>query len=201
MNRRFFWIAFSCIIAFITVSYIIFTLSFKSPYQKLNKEGSGLINDLSSIKAEYKQKENNNLKSTIFTEERISPNCNLVVETYYNKCGHTLIQNKPVPNDLVNFTEAQLKLAYKDYDIISFSPNQIKLETRLDEKCPQHYILKDKEGRVTVFYQNPINNISIKKETNILVERLPQNDIERLKKGIEINSDEELAYFLEDLGS
>ena len=131
----------------------------------------------------------------------IQPGAVIVLEKKYTHCGHVYRKQANVPNDLVNLTQDQLKLAYKDWVIKKFSPNEIIIVQEIDSKCPNHFILKDKDGMVAVYYQNPVNDITLKEVTPILVKNLPTKDKEKLKTGIRAESKQELAQILEDLGS
>lgn len=131
----------------------------------------------------------------------IRPGAKLIIEKRFSVCGHVSRKQTNVPNDMINLTEQQLKSAYKNWSIKSFSPEEIILYQEVNTKCSNHFILKEKDGLVAVYYQTPVNGISLKEVTPILVENLRAQDKERLKTGIKIESQQELAQVLEDLGS
>lgn len=131
----------------------------------------------------------------------VSPNAKIIMQKQYTKCGHIVEKQMDVSNDMVNLTEEQLKLAYKDWEIKKFSPEEIVILQKVDTKCPDHFILKNKDGYVAVYYQTPINNVSLKEVTSIQITNLRTNDKDRLEKGIYVESQKELAQMLEDLGS
>lgn len=134
-------------------------------------------------------------------EQSIRPSTILIIEKMFTRCGHIIRNQSQTPSDLVNLTEKQLKLAYKDWIIKKFSPEKVIISQNIDSKCPNHFILKAKDGLVAVYYQTPVNDISLKEVTPILVENLRSKDKERLESGIKIESQQELAQALEDLGS
>jgi len=131
----------------------------------------------------------------------IRPGAVLIFENKYTECGHVITSKLDIPQDMVNLTENQLKLVYKNWEIKKFSPLEIILSKKIDSKCYNHFILKEKDGFVAVYYQQPIDGISLKEVTPLLVKNLPLREMQRLKEGIKIESQEELAQTLEDLGS
>ncbi len=131
----------------------------------------------------------------------IRPGAKLIMEKRFTGCGHVSRKQTYVPNDMINLTEQQIKTAYKNWSIKSFSPEEITLYQEVNTKCPNHFILKEKDGLVAVYYQTPVNGINLKEVTPILVENLRMQDKERLKAGIKIESQQDLAQVLEDLGS
>ena len=131
----------------------------------------------------------------------ISPGARISMEKRYLNCGHAITNQIDAPANIVNLTEQQLKLAYAGWGIKKFTPLEIVISQDINSKCPYHYILKEKDGYVAVYYQTSINGISLKEVTPILVSNLRSEDQEKLKTGIKIESQQNLAQRLEDLGS
>lgn len=122
-------------------------------------------------------------------------------KTHYLVCGHTITEDSKVTNDIANLTEMQFKIAYSDWNVEKFGGEGITISRTLNKKCQEHYIVKEKDGKVAVYYQNPVDGVSLKEMTNIHVVNLTKLDQEKLKQGIEINSAQALAELLEDYGS
>jgi hypothetical protein len=131
----------------------------------------------------------------------ISPGAKISMEKHYLNCGHAITNEINAPANIVNLTEQQLKLAYTGWVIQKFTPLEVVISQDVNSKCPYHYILKEKDGYVAVYYQTPINSISLKEVTPILVSNLKSEDQENIKAGIKIESQQDLAQRLEDLGS
>lgn len=131
----------------------------------------------------------------------ISPGAKIIMGKRYLKCGHIIKNQINASVNVVNLNEEQLKLAYKGWSIQKFSPLEVIIYQDVNTKCPYHYILKEKDGYVAVYYQNPINGITLKEVTPILISNLRAVDQEKLKTGIRIDSQQDLAQRLEDLGS
>lgn len=125
----------------------------------------------------------------------------IIMEKKYTACKHIIKKQIDAPADMAGLTEFQLKLAYKDWMVKKFTPSEIILYQEVQSKCPNHFILKEKDGFVSVYYQTPVNGITLKEVTPIPVSNLRSEDRKRLETGMNIESQEELAQALEDLGS
>ena len=130
-------------------------------------------------------------------EEKISPNCSIIFRRYYNECGHTLEQYSSVPTELVNKTEKELQEEYQGWTIEEFSRNQIVLYRAFDSECGEHYVLKEKDGKVVV-YLKVGENEELVEETDIATEFLTETDRLELQNGIEANGRVELNQLIED---
>lgn len=85
-------------------------------------------------------------------QEKTSPNCSITIKTYYNKCGHTTSEYLNLPQDLVNLTKEEIQEKYQGYEIESFAGNEISLYQEKEGECGEHYIIKDKDGLVTIYH-------------------------------------------------
>ena len=83
---------------------------------------------------------------TTSQDEKISPNCLMILKKYYKECDHTINEYVDVPQDLVNKTEDNLKKEYPYWNIEKFSSNEIILYKEFDSNCGQHFVLRSNEG-------------------------------------------------------
>ncbi len=142
--------------------------------------------------------QNNTLVEETSTEsEKISPNCSIVFRRYYKECGHTIEQYSSIPADLVNKTEEDLQQQYEGWTIEEFSKNQIVLYREFDSECGEHYILREKDGKVAVFLKVGDSEEFVEK-TDIATEFLTETDKVELQNGIEANGRVELNQLIED---
>ncbi len=130
-------------------------------------------------------------------KEKISPNCSIIFKRHYNDCGHTLEQYASVPTELVNKTEEDLQEQYQGWTIETFSRNQVVLYRDFDSECGEHYILKEKDGKVVVYLKTG-DIEEIVEETDIATEFLTDTDKIALQNGIEANGRVELNQLIED---
>lgn len=126
-----------------------------------------------------------------------------VLETkeVYSICGHTIITRTDMPEDIISMDENSFILAYDDWKIEKFSQNEIIISKIINKKCHNHYILKEMDEKVAIFYQEPVDGVFLKELTNIQIANLKVIDQERLRNGITIDSNEQLAEILEDFNS
>ena len=131
-------------------------------------------------------------------EEKISPNCLLILKKYYDECNHTINEYVDVPQDLVNGTEEDLKKEYPYWQVEKYSSNEIILYKEFNSNCGQHFVLKEDEGKITVYKINENNEEEIYEKTEISVEYLSETDKGKISEGIKVNGIEELNQLLED---
>lgn len=153
---------------------------------------------IESIKEINRNLENQIVVQTVTADEKTSPNAKLTFETYYSRCGHSKIEKKRISSDDVNKTESELEEAYPDWKIKNFSAYEITFYKDVDTMCDDHYIIKEKNGYVTIYSINGKGKEKLKEQTEIATQYLPDEDVELLKKGIKANSSAELEQIISD---
>lgn len=145
---------------------------------------------------EYEQ-EQNQIMTTNSGEEKISPNAAITLKTYYQQCGHTSSEYKTVPEELVNKTRNELEKKYMDWDIQKFTDTDIVLEKEAGS-CGEHYIVRDKEGKVVIYEIQDDESEKEYEVTDISTEYLTETDKNNIKKGIYVNGKQDLNQLIED---
>ena len=148
---------------------------------------------------EYEEMVQNNtlVEETSSEGEKISPNCSIIFRRHYNDCGHTIEQYSSIPTELVNKTEEDLQQQYEGWTIEEFSRNQIVLYREFDSECGEHYILREKDGKVAIYLKTG-DTEELVEETDIATEFLTETDRIELQNGIEANGRVELNQIVED---
>ena len=59
-------------------------------------------------------------------------------------------------------------------------------------------MIKENNGYIAIYYLDEQGNETLKETTSIVMQYLPETDIERLKQGIHVVGDEQLNATLED---
>ncbi len=164
-----------------------------------------LYNDEKVAKIDENQseilKQANNNKTVIQTSEnevKTSPGAIITLETYYNKCGHSVIEKQKIDNSEVNKPEEYFKDKYQGWKIKKFTTSEIDLYKEENKMCDKHYIIKENDGYVTVYNIDENGNETLKLKTDTLTKYLPQGDRDLLSKGIKANGDLELQQKLGD---
>lgn len=140
----------------------------------------------------------NEVLETSTIEEKISPNAVIVKKTYYKACDHLIREVEDIDEDLVNKTEEDIKLKYPEWEIESFSSNQVVLYKTANENCGEHYFVQEHNGVIGVYTIDEYGVKTLKEDTEIATQYLPEADIEKLEAGVEIIGKTKLIEFLED---
>ena len=136
--------------------------------------------------------------ATSGADVKLSPNAYIIFEKYYTDCGHTIIQKEKVQDSEVNKDEEYFKNAYSDWEIESFTADEVKLYKEFPGSCNEHYLITVGEENIVVYSIDSEGNKTLKEETDIPVQYLPNEDKELLQKGITAYGQNELAKKLED---
>ena len=147
---------------------------------------------------EYEQMQLEDLLETTSEEEKISPNCSLILNRYYIECGHTIEEYKNIPETLVNKTREELQEEYENWEIEKFSSNEIILYRQFNSECGEHYIVRDKDGKVTIFNVLDDGVEEQIEQTDISTEYLPEEDKNNIINGIRVNTKQELNQLIEN---
>lgn len=146
---------------------------------------------------EYEQMQDKILE-TNSEEEKISPNCFITLKVFYKQCGHETNQQLEIPEELVNKTKEEVKEKYKEWDIEKFSDTEIILSKDEDGKCGEHYIVRDNDGKVTIYEILEDGNEKEYEVTDISTEYLTDTDKINMEKGIEVYGKQNLNQLIED---
>ena len=130
-------------------------------------------------------------------EEKISPNCKLTLTKYYKGCKDKINEYLSVPQELVNSTEKELQERYKDWEIKEFSSNQVVLYKEFEGECGEHYVLKENDGKISIYKINENGKFEEYEKTEISTEYLPDKDKISIKDGLKINGKEKLNEMIE----
>ena len=136
--------------------------------------------------------------ATSGSDVKLSPNAYIIFEKYYTNCGHTIIQKEKVQDSEVNKDEEYFENAYSDWEIESFTADEVKLYKEFQGNCDEHYLITIDDENIVVYSVDDDGNRTLKEKTDIPVQYLPNEDIELLKKGITAYGQNELAKKLED---
>ena len=170
---------------------------------KPNKEQEDIITKVSDEKIEddctdeYQEIQEEMLQANS-TEEKISPNCFITMKKTYNKCGHTTSEYIAIPKELVNKTKEDLEEKYIGWTIDKFSDTQIVISKEEEGECGEHYIVKDKEGKVVIYKLLEDGTENEYEVTDISTEYITDTDKINMKNGIKVNGKQELNQLIED---
>lgn len=141
----------------------------------------------------------NEIQEANAKKEKVSPNAKIITNIFYDECGHTVKRTSDVENKYINLTKEELEEEYKDWEIREFSPEEISLYKEESGICNEHYMVRDKDGYVTVYSLDSNENETLKETTEISTSFLTTTDLARLQGGIKLYGRENLNSLLEDL--
>ena len=131
-------------------------------------------------------------------EEKISPNCLLILKRYYKECDHIINEYIDIPQKLVNKTQQDLENEYLNWDVKKYSSTEIIIYKEFDSDCGQHFILRDDEGKITIYKINENNEEEVYQKTEISIDYLTETDKIEIQNGIRVNGIEELNQVIEN---
>ena len=183
----------------IVIGAILIKNSAEAKEEKLEiaEQNDEEIYDECTEEYESMNQENTLIEETSSESEKISPNCSIIFRRYYKECGHTIEQYSSVPTELVNKTEEDLLKQYEGWTVEEFSRNQIVLYREFDSECGEHYVLREKDGKVAVYLRVGESEEFVE-DTDIATEFLTETDRIELQNGIEANGRVELNQLIED---
>lgn len=112
-------------------------------------------------------------------------------------------QNRDISKDIVkNETEISSKYIRDDClneweDYAQTVQEEIQTSKTLNEEN-KHYVVKERDGNICIYYINDKSEEILYKVTDISIEYLEKEDIESLKKGIDVYGLKNLNQLIED---
>ena len=139
-----------------------------------------------------------NIIETGTAEIKTTPNTKIVYETFYIDCNHLENVTEDIESEDVNQNESYFINKYLEWNVNNFSEDTVELYKEIDGICDKHYVVKENDGYIAVYNLDSENNQKLKEVTDIYVRYLPEEDVELLKKGINVIGDNDLARVLAD---
>ena len=155
-------------------------------------------NILDDCTDEYEELENSNMLETNSSEEKISPNSSITYKTYYKGCGHTKEEYNNMPQELINCTKNDIEEKYTEWQVEKFASNEVILYREVDGECGEHYLVKEKDGKVVVYKILENGEEQEYETTQISTDYLTDTDKIEMQNGIKVNGQQELNQLIED---
>lgn len=131
-------------------------------------------------------------------EEKVGPNTILKLKKIYLNCAHTITEQVEIPKELINMNKNELIEEYNDWKLEEFSSEEIIFSREYTGICNEHYLIKITGDVLGIYTIDQTGKETLKEKTEIYVDYLPENDVSRLKEGIEVIGKENLNSLLED---
>lgn len=172
-------------------------------YKTMDKPQNKVENETVTNKVEISQQQTNKIENTTSIninseQEKVSPKASLVLEKHYEGCDHTIKQYLSAPEEMINMTKEEVEEKYADWVVEKFSPLEVIVLKQEEGMCNQHYVLRQKDGKIVVYRIEHDGKEILKEETGISTEYLTQTDLLKIQQGIKVYGDEQLNSTLED---
>ena len=135
---------------------------------------------------------------------KINANTDIIQKIMYLKCNdEEVFHTKPATN-LVGVNYQQMQKIYSGWTIDKFDIAEVEMTLKVDSYCREHanhMFLGVKDGYIAIYYGLPGPKAILKEVTNIQVNKLMPQDVDELRKGMEVKSREELLRTLEGMQS
>jgi len=135
---------------------------------------------------------------------KITATTDLVQKIVYLKCNdEETFRTKPADN-LVGLNLNQVQKVYAGWTIDKFDTQVVEMNLKVDSYCREHannMFIGVKDDHVAVYYGKPGPKAILKEMTQIPVNRLSTQDADEIKRGLSVQSREELLRTLEGLQS
>lgn len=165
-------------------AYYITYLSFSDENQSLSSQETEVVKQEGKIK--------------------ITATTDLVQKIVYLKCSdEEILRTKPAEN-LVGLTIYQLQKVYSGWNFEKIDSNEVYMTLQVDSYCREHannMFIGIQDDSVAVFYGKPGPKAILKEITKIQLNKLMPEDVEELKRGMIVQSKEELLRTLEGMQS
>lgn len=159
-----------------------------------------------SIQAEEnikKYQDVDKLQTSLIDKNLIHTGTKIMYKVNYKECGHEIAKSVDSTEDMVGLNRKAFETYVVDklagWKLSMFSKDEIGLVSEKDTLCPNHFVVGEKNGQITIFKidengQRVIHRIF--KDATISTVR--EENQKRLKKGIVVDSEEEAIQVLED---
>lgn len=126
-------------------------------------------------------------------------NENTILEFVYNYSDGFSETKQDLPQQfMVGWDREQVEKAYSQWEMTEFSKDKVIFNKSVDSTSSQHYILKEDEGYIAVFYRD---SDILKEVTSTPISSLSVEDRKLFEKGVSVDGDVNLIKYLESLES
>ena len=140
---------------------------------------------------------NIDILETSFEDDKIEIDTKLILKKKYIDCKHTIAKEVELPGELINLTEEELKVRYPEWKIEEFDDDEVVLYKNVYGLCTEHFVIESGEEFIEVYSLNEEYDKKLYEITNISIEYLAEEDLEKLEEGIYVYGTQELNAVLE----
>jgi hypothetical protein len=94
-------------------------------------------------------------------------------------------------------SDIQLKEKYPDWELSAFSPPIVEMSRKIDTYCPNHFIIGEEDGYITIYVYDDNGKKIVQEKTDITLATLTPEDQQALKGGIIVDTEDQKEQTLE----
>lgn len=149
--------------------------------------------------SEY-NKETNTLEM-VMADNTINESTKMVYQYYYKDEGKMEESEEVPPYFLLGFDFNDMLEYYPDWQIVSFSGEEVVMRKIVDEKKENSFIITQKDGYIAVYYEDENKGEILYQITETPISVLTQEEQVRLNDGIIVKGEYELTKILAEYTS
>jgi hypothetical protein len=161
----------------------------------------GYLKTFLSIKNPNENAKPDDLEQNVYKmpEMKLNAKAKLIYITYYVGCGDEVIEEKYLNDKYIGYTKSELAQHEINWDIDSFTSDEVKLKREVHDICGNHYYIGIQSGYVALFRGIPGIKSTLVERTDIIADTLREDDRLILEKGLIINGEQEFLKIREGL--
>lgn len=161
-------------------------------------------NDNKQVEDETKVSEDNGISDTlemVMADNTINESTKMVYQYYYKNEGTMEESEEVPPYFLLGFNFNDMLEYYPDWQIVSFSGDEVVMRKIVDEKKENSFLITQKDGYIAVYYEDENKGEILYQMTETPISVLTQEEQVRLNDGIIVKGEYELTKILAEYTS
>lgn len=165
--------------------------------KKENNENEVIIQNVVARENDSSFAYDENVLETSFQEEKIKDSTKLILKKYYLDCNHNIEREVELPNEFINLSKEDIEEEFDEWEIEKFSEEEVILYKEIYGLCDEHFLILSGKEFVEVYELDEDYEKDLYEVTNISIEYLAEEDLEKLEEGIYVYGITELNSTLE----
>jgi hypothetical protein len=134
--------------------------------------------------------------------EVITKDTQLVFEKRYISCGHKRVEERQARDNEIGLSLQSIALRFPEWSIAVYTTERIVFTKEVNDFCPGHFVLKDRDGVVVIYMPSEAGDeYKSVEETQISTDALPPDVQSEIRKGLILDTLEDVEHFMENLES
>ena len=146
-----------------------------------------------------------NVSPAINNDNIVTNNTKLVLRTYYEKTRDSTSKEMVLPKTLIGISLDELKRYleenYVGWSIRDMNKDRVELYKVSNHVSPNHYIVKEYNGYITIFQVEEDGSMKLINQTEIPISSLSDMDRQKMSEGIIVKGIDGINQLLEDYSS